>query len=110
MPAQTTANNTNNLNNEKQRQQHRFDINIKINININNINIIYFRDRLFMVVSHESTVSEYPGQEGVRAITIKLVDEDHTRHLSRQIIRGGFCLNPMSLPSQYSRKEFNDVF
>ena len=53
MPAQTTqttANNTNNLNNEKQRQQHRFDI----NININNINIIYFRDRLFMVVSHEA--------------------------------------------------------
>ena len=50
MPAQTTqttANNTNNLNNEKQRQQHRFDINI-------NINIIYFRDRLFMVVSHEA--------------------------------------------------------
>ena len=55
MPAQTTqttANNTNNLNNEKQRQQHRFDIDI--NININNINIIYFRDRLFMVVSHEA--------------------------------------------------------
>ena len=111
MPAQTTqttANNTNNLNNEKQRQQHRFRHQHQHQHQQHQHHLLPWQ----IVHGRESwsTVSEYPGQEGVRAITIKLVDEDHTRHLSRQIIRGGFCLNPMSLPSQYSKKKSSMMF